>query len=189
MPTQHVPCFGLVLCGGQSSRMGTDKAFITYHQEPQYIHVHDMLASHCEAVYISCNASQLHHIKDAYKTIVDHPIYKDAGPMTGLLSAFHQHPEASWLVIGCDYPFLTSDDLQSLAQNRDAGFDAVCFKNLATEMDEPLIAWYGKQLYPALSTAFHHQQTSLRFLLGQVNTLRLIPNDLLTLRSVDLPAR
>lgn len=189
MPNLPVPCYGLVLCGGQSSRMGTDKAFITYHQHPQYIHVHNMLASLCETVYVSCNASQLHAIENAYKSIVDHPIYKDAGPMTGLLSAFHQHPEASWLVVGCDYPYLTSEDLASLAQNRNAGFDAVCFKNMETELDEPLIAWYGKQLYPVLSAAYHQQQTSLRLVLGQVNTLRLIPNDLLTLRSVDQPSR
>ena len=34
---------GLVLSGGQSSRMGTDKALIDYHGIPQYAYVYDLL--------------------------------------------------------------------------------------------------------------------------------------------------
>ncbi|MBK8495728.1 MAG: NTP transferase domain-containing protein [Chitinophagaceae bacterium] len=35
--------YGLVLCGGNSSRMGTDKSMLQYYDKPQRYHVYDML--------------------------------------------------------------------------------------------------------------------------------------------------
>ena len=44
---------GLVLSGGQSSRMGRDKALIDYHGLPQYAYVYDLLLGFCDKVFIS----------------------------------------------------------------------------------------------------------------------------------------
>jgi nucleoside-triphosphatase THEP1 len=52
------PITGLVLCGGQSVRMGSDKAFLEYHGKPQCYHLYDELQTIYNNVFISCNESQ-----------------------------------------------------------------------------------------------------------------------------------
>ena len=46
------------MCGGKSSRMGTDKSRIIYHEKEQQYHVYEMLQLICEDVFISCNKEQ-----------------------------------------------------------------------------------------------------------------------------------
>ena len=52
----------------------------------------------------------------------------DIGPAAGLLSAYRQDPSASWLVVACDYPFLTTTALQGLRQES-TGAVVTCFMN------------------------------------------------------------
>jgi len=62
------------------------------------------------------------------------------GPASGLLSAHRQNPSATWLVVACDYPFLTTAALQSLRQESKSSRAAVtCFTN-AEGFNEPLLA-------------------------------------------------
>lgn len=188
MPANGIPRYGLVLCGGNSSRMGQDKAFIIYHKQPQYAHVEQMLRGLCDKTFISCNPGQINRIGQGFKTIADHPLYLHAGPLTGLLSAMHQHPEASWLIVGCDYPYLQIDDLAAIAENCSPEVDAVCYRNPVTDIDEPLIAWYNQTCFSKANAAFHQSYHSLRSLLGHMHTVKILPRDALSLRSVDLPS-
>lgn len=180
-------CYGLILIGGNSSRMGTDKAFITYHQKPQWLHLFDIMKSICDEVLISCNINQVHLFSDEYKVIVDHPLFKDAGPMTGVLSAFHLHNDVSLMVVGCDYPKLELSDLQFLLQSADEQSDVVCYKNPASNIDEPLISWYNPSVNIPMQTAYNHGQTSLRKLFADVTTSRIIPDEWNRLFSIDTP--
>ena len=104
--------YGLVVCGGNSNRMGTDKSMLQYYKKPQRYHVYDMLLPLCEKVFISCNAQQANSIAEGYDFIKDAPAYNDIGPMAALLSAFTLHPHKNLLLIGCDYPFLKTAELE-----------------------------------------------------------------------------
>ena len=44
---------GLVVCGGQSTRMGMDKSQLQYHGVPQREWLYELLQPLCEDVYIS----------------------------------------------------------------------------------------------------------------------------------------
>lgn len=61
----------------------------------------------------------------------------DIGPAAGLLAAYSRHPEAKWLVLGCDYPLLPPSALQQLV--REYQSPATCFIN-KSGFAEPLIA-------------------------------------------------
>ncbi len=63
--------YGLVLCGGNSSRMGRDKSKITYHLKEQKYHVFDLLKELSDKVFISCNHDQSREEKDNYSFIED----------------------------------------------------------------------------------------------------------------------
>ena len=132
--------YGLVVCGGQSTRMGMDKSEIIYYQKPQREHVAGMLEIFCEKVYISCNRKQASRISNAGSLLVDLPEFSNIGPMAALLTANSFFPENDFLVLACDYPFIDVEDLQSLLQTIDDNSFAAAFYHDKHSVYEPLIA-------------------------------------------------
>jgi molybdopterin-guanine dinucleotide biosynthesis protein A len=49
---------GLILVGGQSVRMGTDKSQLSYHGKPQWQYLYDLLLPFCQKTYLSCRQNQ-----------------------------------------------------------------------------------------------------------------------------------
>lgn len=176
---------GVVLCGGQSVRMGRDKAFIKYHSTEQYIHVADMMKAVCDAVLISCNVLQETKIIQPYKKIVDSATYKNTGPMTGVLSLFEQVNNSALLIVGCDYPYFSSTDMKALIDARENDIDVVCYHNPESGFDEPLLAIYEKQCASLLLDFFKQGNTSLQQFLKTVRTKRINPTTIESIISVD----
>ena len=176
---------GLVICGGQSSRMGEDKSLINYNGKPQREYLCELLQPFCEDVFISCNKEQATSILPPYKTIVDDDKYAGVGPMAGLLSAFEKYPDAAFLVVGCDYPFLRKKHLHDLVEARIGLDDAVFFSNPETNMEEPLICIYENNSYHKLLKNFREKKYSLRHFLREANTCMIFPGSVEFLQSVD----
>lgn len=182
-PAMPAPA-GLVLCGGRSTRMGRDKALITYHNKPQYRYVADLMGACCEQVIISCNEGQVPYLDPSYRHLADHELYAGAGPVSGLLSFFEEHPGSAALVCACDYPYFILQDLLQLNASRNEHTDAVCYRNTESGFAEPLLAVYEKQCAPLLLRYFKEGNASLRHFLDTVNT-RWIHTDNRHLQSVD----
>lgn len=178
---------GLVLCGGQSVRMGRDKAFIEYHHKDQYAFVADMMKVFCKDVFVSCKKSQLQLISKQYSTLTDNATFDNAGPLTGLLSAFNQPNTSGFLVMGCDYPFFNLNDMKALFAARVPGIDVVCYHNTETKFDEPLLAIYEKTCASRLIEFYKNGNTSLTSFLKTVNTKRINPIYVKSIQSIDSP--
>ena len=178
--------FGLVVCGGESSRMGMDKSLLVYHKKSQHYHVHDMLKEDCEEVIISCNKKQASAIPEEYRKIVDHSQYENIGPMAALLSAFSEFPDKDFITIGCDYPFLTIENIKQLIEAKDGNHIAACFYNSQTEMKEPLLAYYSKDCFNLLLEYFNRKDYSLRNFLKDNNSKKIEANSI-NISSVDTP--
>ena len=178
------PLYGLVVCGGKSSRMGFDKSLISYHNIPQRYHLYHMLQAFCEKVFISCNRNQISSVLSGYNTIVDAEGTEDTGPIAALVSAFAQFPTASFLVVGCDYPFLQHHDIEKLVSARKSHHMTICFLN-SSGFEEPLIAIYEAAVQKKLMETFHHGKYSLRRLLQSVNTLHCSAISEFNITSVD----
>ena len=175
--------FGLVLCGGNSNRMGTDKSMLQYYDKPQRYHVYDMLLPFCERVFIACNAHQANSIAEGYDFIEDNPLYNDIGPMAALLSAFTLHPQKNLLLIGCDYPFLKTAELETfslLCKNVPASF-----YNNEGVIYESMLAWYPFTCVDELKRMFDAKQFSLQQLLRKYDAIKYVPTDLNSIKSVD----
>ena len=93
--------YGLVLAGGQSTRMGKDKGLIPYHGLPQREYLYHLLSRVCDKTFLSIRPDQKDEIDDM-EVIIDKDEYK--GPYNGLLSAHKEYPEVAWLVVACDLP-------------------------------------------------------------------------------------
>ncbi len=147
---QIPPLKGLVLVGGKSTRMGSDKAFLDYHGKPQYAITADILRGLNVEPYISCREEQAAQFNDNHKVITD--TFLELGPFGAILSAFRHDPNAAWLVVACDLPLLDAETLQFLIENRNPHLTATSFKSPESKegFPEPLIAIWEPRAYPTL---------------------------------------
>lgn len=181
---KHTPVLnGLVLAGGQSLRMGSDKSLLQYHDKPQRAHLFEMLQPLCEETFISCNAIQAAQI--------DLPSIEDKflgiGPMGGILSAFQSAPNAAWLVVATDLPYLNTNTLNYLIAHRDPSRLATAF--IGTDgLLEPLITIWEPRAYPVLLQALSMGLSCPRKILTSCNTMKLDPPGLAEVQNVNLPA-
>nr|WP_299173134.1 NTP transferase domain-containing protein [uncultured Allomuricauda sp.] len=147
---QEVPrLYGLVLAGGKSTRMGSDKGLIKYHSITQQEHLYNLLGQICDTVYLSVREQQVHLLEDDTNIIVDQNEYR--GPFNGILSAHKKHPKAAWLILACDLPLIDSKSLKKLVENRDSAKFATSFATKKSGLPEPLITiWEPKGLAAAI---------------------------------------
>ena len=137
---------GLVLAGGKSQRMGKDKGAIEYHGKPQREYMGDLLGEICESTFLSIRPNQ--EVNSEYSLLEDKII--GLGPFGAILSAFQKDPNAAWLVVACDLPFLDQGALQFLKENRNTSKLATAFHNPETNFPDPLITIWEPKSYPVL---------------------------------------
>ncbi len=141
------PLNGLILSGGKSQRMGEDKSEINYHGIPQGLFEAQLLENNCQDVFISLN-EQSGKVNDKYEVIKD--VFLGLGPLGGILSAFQFNPNAAWLTLACDLPYLNQEVLTLLVESRDTTKYATCFHNPETDFPEPLITIWEPRAYPQM---------------------------------------
>lgn len=133
------PLFGLVLAGGRSARMARDKAALRYHGEAQLAVAFKRLQPFVEQAFVSVRPDQQHDpLRAQFPQIVDGP--QSVGPISGLIAAQSAHPEAAWLLLACDLPFLSDRTLQTLVEARAIDQDATAFRSAHDGLPEPLCA-------------------------------------------------
>ncbi len=154
---------GLVLAGGKSTRMGTDKARICWHGKEQQYYLADLLALYCEEVFLSCQADQQQDIDINYKVLVDN--YANSGPLEAILTAFENHPNSSWMVVACDLPLLNIKTLNELVKQRDVSKIATVFVSPVDNLPEPLIGIWEQAGFEMLKNKHQTQHLSLRKIL------------------------
>ncbi len=138
--------YGLVLTGGKSTRMKKDKAALVYHGKEQAIVCFELLASVCEKVFISSRVDQISSPAiQELPQIYDRKEFSDSGPLAGILSAMHTHPDAAWLVLACDLPYVDQTTLQFLIDNRNPQKTATAYRSSHDGLPEPLCAIYEPQ--------------------------------------------
>jgi molybdopterin-guanine dinucleotide biosynthesis protein A len=132
---------GLVLAGGRSTRMGRDKATLAYHGSSQLETAWALLAPRVTSCFVSVRPDQVGDpLRARHPQIVDGP--EGAGPAAGIVAAQRAHPQAAWLVLACDLPFLDAGTLDALLAARDPAKLATAFRSAHDGLPEPLCAVY-----------------------------------------------
>ena len=133
--------YGLVLTGGESRRMGRDKALLVRDGHSQLAHIAALLESITERVYVSSRQEQQDDPeRSRFENIVDR--YEGIGPIAGILSAMDAHPNADWLVVACDLPNIDEPTLSFLIENAKQKQPFTAFKSNYDGLPEPLCALY-----------------------------------------------
>lgn len=179
---------GLVLAGGESTRMGSDKGLMDYHGVPQREYLLRLLKAHTAEAYISCRPGQ---ISDSILPVIE-DTYTDLGPFGGILSAFEFDPHAAWLVVACDFPLLDHAAISQLVEERDTSSIATSFLDTHTLMPEPWITILEPKIYPILKEYHQRGRSSLRGVLVDYNSALIRaqnPNVLLNANTPDEEAQ
>lgn len=134
----------LILIGGRSSRMGTDKSLLNYHGKPQREYLFDLAKKYCSEVYFSCRTEP----QFSENTIIDK---YELGPMGGIQSAFDFNPNTAWLVIACDMPLIDENSFQILINHRNKEKIATAFLNPETNAPDPLFTIYEPMAFQLLT--------------------------------------
>lgn len=169
---------GVVLCGGQSKRMGTDKAQLPFSDKTWAEMAYTKLQQLQMPVYLSVNAQQVAFFNQLFSPntlVVDDVNLSIGGPLLGLLSVHQLHPNETILLLACDMPNITTEALLYLQQaSNNSHSEAIVFNN--NGQLEPLCAIYSAkglqkimQQYLTNSLSRH----SMHFVLNQLQTATL----------------
>jgi molybdenum cofactor guanylyltransferase len=145
------PLFGLVLSGGRSTRMGRDKAALTYADgTPQLERAMRLLAPHVARAFVSVRSDQADDpVRARFAQIRDR--HESLGPIAGLLAAQAQHPDVAWLVLAVDLPLLDEPTLTHLLKSRAPERAATAYRSSHDGEPEPLCAIYEPASREALA--------------------------------------
>lgn len=170
---------GLILVGGKSSRMGTNKAFLDYHGKPQIEFLTELLSNFCSEVFISAKQKDLypefHVIEDKYDF---------ESPLNGILSAFEHDNGKALLVVACDMPFINEESIKKLVAERDKNKVATCFVNEKRSL-EPLFTIYEQHGYSALMEHSESGNHSPRAFLQQNDVHEITPENFSMLQNIN----
>lgn len=135
------PVFGLVLAGGESRRMGRDKALLVRDGQSQLGYGAALLEAVTDKVFISTRREQKDdEERSRFAQIVDR--YDGIGPVAGILSAMDAHPEVNWLIVACDLPNIDQATLKYLLDNCSADHPFTAYRSSYDGLPEPLCAIY-----------------------------------------------
>ncbi len=178
--------FGLVLAGGRSTRMRSDKATLAYGARPQLTEAYELVARHVGRAWVSVRADQAGEpLRAAYPQVVDGA--RGQGPIAGIIAAQELHPDAAWLVLACDLPQLDDATLHDLVRRRDPARMATAFASAHDGLPEPLCAIYEPASRgPILAHVAAGRDCPRRFLMDH-DTLLLAPRHPRALDNANTP--
>ena len=182
----------IILCGGQSLRMGTSKAMLPFGPERMLQRVVRLVAEAVPVsriVIISAADQPLPELPN--EVTITHDRQPNRGPLEGLACGFAALPpttEAAYLT-GCDSPLLTSDVIEHLFSML-GECDAVVPRD--ENFYQPLAAVYRTRLLGTVEAKLADNQLALQGLVSECDTkefpvekLREIDPELNSLRNIN----
>ncbi len=154
---------GIILAGGQSSRMGTDKALIRLNGKTLMENAIEICKPVCSAILISSNNPK--HKNFGFAVIPDE--INNCGPMSGIYSCLNKS-ETDWnFIISVDTALIPEDFVHFLISET-GEFDAVV--PIHENGKEPLVALYRKNCVPVIQERIELKNYKMYNLLNEFNT-------------------
>lgn len=160
----------LILAGGQSSRMGTDKALLNLNGQS--------LLAHMQQLALATGACEVLVSRNQPGFIADQA--QQQGPLAGILAALEHCQSAQLLVLPIDTPLLSTLSLQRLL--RHAAGQAACFANSPL----PCVLPVSPTLSAMISKQLQNGQRSVKALLAELKA-RTLPAPTTELLNTNTP--
>ena len=178
---------GMVLCGGQSRRMGEDKAELEIRPGlTQLEYSLSLLGQFCLRVSVSVGPQGRHRrgLPDGVEEVFD--LEEVEGPFSGVLAGLRRAGGWPLLVVACDMPYLEPAVLLQLVSRRNPQKLATCFV-AADGKPDPMCALFEAGSWAALEDLAANGRLSLRRFLEDGMVEKILPADPQFLASVNDP--
>lgn len=168
----------VVLMGGQSTRMGSDKSQLEVSSSvPSDRDVsrttfaqlaRTKLKCYVDEVYFSINKDQQN--LDLENTILDE--YENEGPLSGIISALRA-TQASILVLAVDMPLVKKQTIKNLIKHRNWDLLTTTYYDDKNAKWEPMLSIWEIETLPALEKYFDAGGRSIQNFLNQFGNQRV----------------
>ena len=171
-----------ILCGGKSSRMGTEKGLVNYNNKPFIQLVIDAIEPITTNIFLVTDNQEYTDFN--YPLVAD--IYKNKGPVGGIFSALDRSETENNLILSCDIPKISTNVIKNYLINNISDQKDVIFlsddKNIY-----PLIGIYNKSVKPKFSEAISSNRIKLLSLLNELNcqVIKVNPRDFESLKNIN----
>jgi molybdenum cofactor guanylyltransferase len=170
---------GIILCGGQSSRMGSDKGMLKLETGTWGMAAFNKLADIHIPVKVSVNATQYPNYSTVFPPtdlIVDDPSLELKGPLSGTLSAHLRYPTEDLFLLACDMPLMQSFLLKELLEASRSHPQPHAFVFTNDDEPEPLCAIYRSSVLAGVLSLHRSRQLirhSMKFMLDHIEVFRI----------------
>jgi molybdopterin-guanine dinucleotide biosynthesis protein A len=165
---------GVILCGGDSTRMGRDKGLIPADTQTWAGSAAKKMTALGIHVALSVSDRQLPHYAQELpneRLISDDPTLTLKGPLAGLLSVHNKYPSEDLFVLACDLPLIDTALLHDLCRRQSINNGAQAYIYTAAGEPEPLCGIYtasGLALITGLYQAQRLARHSMKYALEQL---------------------
>jgi FdhD protein len=158
---------GVILAGGNSSRMGSNKALLPYKGGRFIEAIHRQLAEiFTEVILVTNNPEQYEFLP--CRKVPD--IFPDVGALAGIHSGLYHSGNQAVFAVACDMPYLKSELIRHLAGRAETG--SVLIPESPDGL-EPLHAVYGKGCLAAIEEALANGEKRILSFFNRVKITKI----------------
>jgi len=159
---------GIVLAGGKSSRMGSDKGLIKIDNKTFVENVIAAMEPLVNEIIIVSNNPEYDQF--GFYRVEDE--IKDSGPLAGLYSGLKYSNSEFNLVLSCDIPIIKTEILEKLIEVDYKNYEVTQIESHNKTM--PLIAIYQKQCMHKCLELLQQDERRLRVAVNQLKTKTIV---------------
>lgn len=152
----------IILAGGKSSRMGTDKGLLSLNGKPMIALVMDTLKPITDDIIIISNNVAY----EVFGVPVYEDLIKDAGPLAGIYTGLKHSKYAKNIVVSCDVPFVSEKLLHYLINSCKDYDVTIPIKNNRTHQ---VIGIYDKKCVSIFKNELYNNQLKMKVALEKIN--------------------
>ncbi len=179
---------GVILAGGSSTRMGSNKALLPFRGATFIESIHRRMAALFREVIVVTNTPELYDFLPCPK-VAD--IIPGMGALSGIHAALRHAAVGHVFVVACDMPSVGGELVRCMVAMRD-GYDAVVPESGSGI--EPLCAVYGKGALPAIEEALGAGRGKVASILPNIRVrtlsrdeVALVDPDFRSFRNINTP--
>lgn len=170
---------GVILAGGESSRMGSDKAFLSLLGARLIDRVYISLATLFPELLIVTNNPQ-HYSDIPCRKVAD--LYPGHGALAGIHSGLVHAASERVFVVACDMPFVSPVVVRYLCSFAAQGDMVLPYSSGG---HEPLHAVYAKTCLPAIEQVLKKGQRRVGAFFDQVKVIKIFPDEITRFGSLE----
>lgn len=171
----------IILCGGQSRRMGQDKGSMIIQDKPMIKHILSTLNNHIdEAIIVLNDQSRV----DKYNKFINPEDYdytitfledkiKNKGPMPGIMTGLGEIKSEYALILPCDSPYVSENYIKTIFSQIDPDYQAIVpyhDEDNKLKTSEPLHSIYKKDIIYEIEKLLNEDILHIKGLIEKIDT-------------------